>query len=370
MPEPTLNTWTIIFLLAAVQGIFLAIAILSQQSKIKKANVFLGTLVLLFSLMLLDYFTFWSNYRLYFPRVFGFSFGFPFFFGPVLFLYIKVLNSKELNFKKEIFHFIPGLIFYLNRMIFFVLPDSVKLEPFALTEPQSLVNFLLMPSLKIVHMLIYSGLIISFIQRTRRGESSRFYWWQQFISGLFILFIISTSSYYILVSTIDFKVEYDYMISLTMAFAIYAIGYLGYKHPEIIHGFKLGQVKYETSSLRADEIDGLLNDLKVLMEEKKHYRNSELKLSDVSEMVGLTTHKLSQLVNEHLNKTFPDFINSYRIEEAKRKLRDPNENETKILAILFDVGFNNKANFNNAFKKFTGMSPSDYKKLHQVEFVN
>jgi AraC-like DNA-binding protein len=66
------------------------------------------------------------------------------------------------------------------------------------------------------------------------------------------------------------------------------------------------------------------------------------------------------LINEEFLVNFYDFVNKYRVEEAKRLLLDNNRNY-KIIAIAYEVGFNSKATFNRVFKKFTGLTPSDFK---------
>jgi AraC-like DNA-binding protein len=66
-------------------------------------------------------------------------------------------------------------------------------------------------------------------------------------------------------------------------------------------------------------------------------------------------------LNERLKKSFYDFVNGYRVEEARRILRDPRRGDQKILTIAFDSGFASKAAFNRVFKRHTGMTPSEYK---------
>ena len=70
---------------------------------------------------------------------------------------------------------------------------------------------------------------------------------------------------------------------------------------------------------------------------------------------------LSQVINAHTGLNFYDFISQYRIEEAKKILSEPFTNKT-VLEVLYEVGFNSKSSFNTAFKKFTGVTPTHYKK--------
>ena len=76
----------------------------------------------------------------------------------------------------------------------------------------------------------------------------------------------------------------------------------------------------------------------------------------------MPAHALSQLINEELGQNFFDYINSFRIQEFERRLVDPRNAHVSILGIAMDVGFNSKSSFNTAFRKFKGMTPSEYRK--------
>ena len=70
---------------------------------------------------------------------------------------------------------------------------------------------------------------------------------------------------------------------------------------------------------------------------------------------------LSQIINERLNKNFFELVNAHRIKEAKKRLLDPDAEPLTILAIAFEVGFNSKSAFNAAFKKYTRMTPTQFR---------
>jgi AraC-like DNA-binding protein len=77
--------------------------------------------------------------------------------------------------------------------------------------------------------------------------------------------------------------------------------------------------------------------------------------------LSVSPHLLSQILNEKLNRNFSDFVNYYRIEEAKQILSSPRGDRLKVIAVAFEVGFNTKVAFYNAFKKYTKMTPSQYR---------
>lgn len=120
--------------------------------------------------------------------------------------------------------------------------------------------------------------------------------------------------------------------------------------------------KYKTSALLPETVEQVLPRLLQLMEKEKVYLKADLNLKTLAQRLNVHYNYLSQIINEQMRQGFNDFINGYRIEEAKRKLLDPAEDNKTILDIAYDTGFYSKSVFNTAFKKFTGMTPSEFKK--------
>ena len=98
------------------------------------------------------------------------------------------------------------------------------------------------------------------------------------------------------------------------------------------------------------------------MTEEKPYLDFELTLQKLAIQVDIPERELSLLINHHLNKHFFDFINEYRINDAKILLKDPTKKELTVLEILYEVGFNSKSSFYTAFKKATNQTPTEYRK--------
>lgn len=127
-------------------------------------------------------------------------------------------------------------------------------------------------------------------------------------------------------------------------------------------GRKKQTKKYKTSALDTGRAEEILPKLLALMEKEKIYLDADLTLKKLSERLMIHYNHLSQIINEKLKYSFNDFVNRYRIEEAKKKLADPKEGKKTVLEIAYDTGFYSKSVFNTAFKKFTGMTPSQFKK--------
>ena len=122
-------------------------------------------------------------------------------------------------------------------------------------------------------------------------------------------------------------------------------------------------VSEEKSSPEIDEDKNKqIESLKDFMVNNEPYLNSSLTIQNLAEQLNMPVKNLSALINLYMNKHFFDFINEYRIEKAKEILKDSSKKELTILEILYEVGFNSKSSFSTSFKKYTGTTPTDFRK--------
>ncbi len=121
-------------------------------------------------------------------------------------------------------------------------------------------------------------------------------------------------------------------------------------------------LKYSHSSLKKEEAQSINKRLLQLLAKEKPYLEADLSLQKLAIMINSKSHYLSQVINQNHQCSFHEFINKYRIEEAKRLLT---ETVLKIEAVAYDSGFNSISTFNASFKKETNSTPSKYRKSHQ-----
>ncbi|HLP60909.1 MAG TPA: helix-turn-helix domain-containing protein, partial [Candidatus Deferrimicrobium sp.] len=119
--------------------------------------------------------------------------------------------------------------------------------------------------------------------------------------------------------------------------------------------------KYKDSILEPATVEQCMKKLSYVMDIEKLYRDDKISLQTLSKKVQVTPHILSQVLNERIDKNFSDFVNSFRIEEAKKMLQEADE-DTSVLRVCYDVGFNSKSAFYRAFKKYTDKTPIQYQK--------
>ena len=102
------------------------------------------------------------------------------------------------------------------------------------------------------------------------------------------------------------------------------------------------------------------------MEQTHPWRNRDLTLADLAQLLSTTPHKLSEVLNSQLEQSFYDFVNGYRVRYVQRRIEDEDARNLKILALALDAGFASKSTFNDVFKKHTGRTPSAYRRSQAV----
>jgi AraC-like DNA-binding protein len=356
LDSPSLDTWTSGFLLAVAMGLFLFVVLMI--GRVKK-NYPIAYLVLAFSLILFQYVLYWTRYETVFPYLQLLPTFCYYLIGPLLYWYFLNLHHKEVHFNFAL-HFLPAFLMLIPNVVMI----ARYLEWTTMEIP--LLSLVTQPWLAAGHMVVYLGLIVLLISKNRSITSEYTkvrYRWSLFLAGGFLLFILAYASYFAFVGYAFFNSEWDYMISITMSVSIYAIGYFIFRQPDVFNGEFFAQLFLPNAS-RDDSLENrLLNELyfKVTncMEQQKPYTNNELRLVHLADQLGFSTHLLSKVINKKSGKNFNNFVNDYRLEEAERLLT--NTDILSIKSVYFDVGFNSKAAFYNAFRKKHNCTPSEYR---------
>lgn len=121
------------------------------------------------------------------------------------------------------------------------------------------------------------------------------------------------------------------------------------------------QVRGEKQVINDSRVGDIIAKVILVMDNEKLYQEPELTLQHLSARLQYPSHQVSQAINEGMNKSFYDLINGYRVDEAKRLLLDSKNRNYTILSIGFEAGFNSKTTFNTVFKKFTNLTPTEFR---------
>lgn len=372
------NIFSHIFLLAGIQGILLSILLFSRKVN-HSANILLGFSVLALSFDLFDAVYYLDSFFYKYPHLFGLTFAATFLYGPVFYLYLKLLTTGRKFNKKDLLHFLPFflVIFYIIPVLLLNSEQKVQFILQTLNNPP--LDIRIINYFKSIQGTVYSILVFVTIHNHNKKLKDSFSnmdrinlkWFRNLLAAMifvWLLFVVGS------IVNIFVNVEYESVIHLVFSIFIYSIGYTALKQPEIFiqpvddekeKKFPKAEVelneRYKKSGLTDEAAEELHNSLLELMNNQKPYLERELTLSKLAELLDVTQHNLSEVINTKLEQNFYDFVNKFRVEEFKRKLEEPESEKYSLLALAYDSGFNSKTSFNIIFKKQTGMTPSQFR---------
>lgn len=172
-----------------------------------------------------------------------------------------------------------------------------------------------------------------------------------YLGGFIITLNYILSFFKLKVSYISGPISFSILLYLNTLILLYR------KKPSEI--FESEPEKYASKKIDIQQANAKILQLEELMTHERVFINPELKLNDLAAMVELSGHQLSQLLNDNLGKSFNTYINGYRIKEACEMVLK--NNSFTLEAVGYEVGFNSKSAFFSAFKKFTGLTPKQFK---------
>jgi AraC-like DNA-binding protein len=155
------------------------------------------------------------------------------------------------------------------------------------------------------------------------------------------------------------------VINIMVFLLIVLIMFKGLNKPEIFITLSENRpVKYAGSNLKEADRLNIRNKLEQMIQKEKRYNDPDINIKDLADEMNVLPKHLSQVINEDFQQNFFDYINRFRIEEAKDLLINYPSSAINVLEILYKTGFNSKTSFNLAFKKNTGYTPTSYRRLH------
>ncbi len=361
MDTSELNRFVVILIYGSL--VLLSLLKLSNPLKVnRKANFWFGIFLFLWSSFWLDEILFLVTdstieiHSLLFVR-------FIQFFTPITF-YLSVLFYTNPVFKFKI----SDLKYTILPVIFLV---SLIFIEFGFYEFQYVII-----SLILFQALFYTGLSYFTIRKHQKKiqqfssntEDINLNWLEYIILILFIVNIV-----YVIYNLSYNPNSLNFFINSVFLLVIYFVGYNSLKQKEIypvekkqreelisIDNSETGEIKRKLIS--EEELLRIKVQLEKVMETQKPYLDSELNLIKLSELLSVSTHQLSYTINTGFQKNFFQYVNEYRIEYAKKLLKDSSKNKLSILGIAYESGFNSKTSFNTTFKKLTNQTPSEFKK--------
>ncbi|MDT7831481.1 helix-turn-helix domain-containing protein [Flavobacteriaceae bacterium S356] len=303
--------------------------------------------------------------------------------GPMIYIYVRSVTTSVFRFtRKDLRHFILAIALVIYRVSIYTYDtlqtgfDATQngVLKLALDEPIVLpiLNFLnfavMLLYLAFTFQLFYNyrNKIQQYFSNTYKLELN---WILSFLVVFTALFLYGTIQTLINEYVTELSYKQQWWLNLFMAIITIYVGIRGYftdttKLKRLNFTFtpnpiSIPQVEKD-KGVSQEEIDHV----RTYMEKEKPYLNPELNLSDLATALDMSRAQLSQVINNGFNKNFNDFVNSFRIDTFKEKLKEGKHKQLSLLGIAYDSGFNSKATFNRVFKKLTSTSPTEYLNSH------
>lgn len=348
-----------------VQGLFVAFLLNSRVVRRSRANVFLSVLLIALSFSIAH--TVFAGRVVTHLSVRVYSIGDPTFLliAPLIWFYVLELTGKRVRPGwRTLLHFLPFLLVIAFSLTF----GALKLAPFPNRghwRPNVVFWTMVLLQFSCYQFFIHKRWIRSreIMQHEVSNMEDVNISWVRFFMGVFLL--VNAFFLFSLFATIHLQGgEWLWRsVALTFSLSIFALGYKGILQKEIFdtrHQEEQEPPELKVSPTPKDE--SLIRQVTGFMEERKPYLDPELTLSMLARELNMSRSQLSQLINDGIGDNFYDFVNKYRVEEVKKLMADPKFSNYNVLGLALEAGFKSKSTFNLIFKRFTGLTPTEYRK--------
>lgn len=365
---------SIIIFYGALQGLILAFSINRIKDRNQQANRLLAFFILLISLVLFSRLVYEKGVTIWqtWPHLFLLPDLPMFLYGPIFYFYIKKLLLKPAKkYKYWWLHFIPfathlfilsyycleSRAVYLNRIIH----GNLWEVPYAAWASS-------------IHIALYLGWSYTIFRRYLEQVPAKLSHQPQ-LTYLKIFFLLASlcwltwlySNLADLFSHIPEILVFNYHLSwVALSFITFMLSYYAMGQQEVFK-VRLQNEKYAGSGLTHKQLEVLEQQLQEIMKTAKPFLNSTLTRQQLATQLGIHPKDLSRVINERFSMNFFDYINSHRIKEFQRIAGQKKYQHLNLLGMALEAGFNSKTTFNTSFKKFTGMTPSDYIRILNIE---
>lgn len=302
--------------------------------------------------------------------------------GPLLLLYVKSIFLPQKSILKENkIHFIIPVIFLfvftVPALIYMYSKGSVSIFNYIKTYEVYI-------PLIVIYSLIYCVVALQFLGKGEKVIKHNYSnldgvdlsWIRLFLIGAILVISIDILStvYELLFGELEWNTLY--ITSVGVVFLVIYMAYHGVLQSKVlISPFLLQKENFivepkndkNVFSLKYSESELMVLEKKLnaIMEQEKPFLDENLSLKSLAELLDVSDKKLSAILNQHLQVSFYDYVNGFKVANVIKKMKDSSYDNYTLLAIAFESGFNSKTSFNRIFKKVTNISPSQYKKQLQ-----
>jgi AraC-like DNA-binding protein len=360
----------IIIYAGILQGFFLAFVLHRAKGALRSPNSMLSALLIVLSCAIIHSVFIIPHMEHIIGNPIKIKEPFLLLIGPMLYFYTRRLFGLDtLISARHGLHLIPFLLFFVISLPFFLHSHTSPYMQFFTTHvtPIAIIVWILFVAQYGAYLWAIKHIIHNHIRKAREEfsnvEDSDPSWVRFFMMVFLVLLVFLMVVLFSIVHFGGFS-GFERTISLLFSVSIFALGYKGlFQKGLFLPPAETRETTQPEPARLASSVSGEDGSKRIIafVEENKPYLDPDLTLTELAGALGMGRNQLSEMINSELGTNFYDFINKYRVDEVKRLLRDISTQNMKIIAIAFEAGFPSKSSFNNIFKKYTGLTPSEYR---------
>ena len=325
-------------------SLFFILFILTEKKGNQYLNRLFSIVILFFTLRIATSVVFYFSETLadFIPNI-----GFAAFFciGPSIYIYFRnsFSDNQKLNYF-QLIHYLPALFLLIYSFIIEYSPCNLWWNVGC--------------SLNVIHFFVYwvlSGFLLYKFNKDNQNQTKQIPKQNWYLS-LYIFFGLIWLAYFL-----HYPIKLGHYINgaLVYSITIYFIMYQWFnlKRKNKLPHDKISVISTQLNQPKIAEID---KKIQKLIDSEKVYKSPDLTMPQLAKLLGIYPYQLSNFINNHYQKNFNDFINYFRIEEAKQMMIQDKDQKLTITHIAYEVGFNSISSFNYAFKKNEKQTPSAY----------
>lgn len=362
-----------ITIISGFNYLLLSIVLLFRKTPLKKDNLVLGILFLIMALYSIQLSMYNSalleNDYIFLGYYIPVDYILIALMGPAIYIYIRTLLNKPLKTRsfKVWLHTLPVIPPLIFLAYFVSLPKMERIDLLILNFEKGFWAINMLNVLFYLQMTVYLFVCYRIIRKQLSVSTKVSHGTIQIdISWLKTLMIIDLAIMCFSAPLCFYlgneKVS-NTIAQLAMDIQLIYIFFKSVWQTGVFPGEQIAEVKAKESMLKIadDVVDDYFKILMKYMEEKKPYLQEDCNIQSVSEQTNISVHHLSNIINKRFDKNFPEFINHYRVIEARKILDSQLSEKMTLEAIGYECGFGSKSSFNKAFKKITNFTPSEYR---------
>ena len=379
-----IGIFDVIIFLGVFQGLLLSWFFIKNSGSNRRANLYQGLLLVSLSLAIFEE---WLNNTGLIVRALyltNFSESLNFAFAPLFYFYIWTSLNPESK-RKTWIHFIPVFFWTLYMIFAFIQPDANKYDSYLQTkhpdweflpwddsisdDPLGIRRYV--NHLMLLQLISYFLMAVTTVVMKFRSSGESFFRTENIVlrvlrnSVIHILILITL----VVITKIIFGMRSDvggYIVASYVSFMIYATTWQILNRSDYFDSpgsfLFFPAMKYRKSSLSDDNKDLILKKIKREMEVGSYFTNNLASLAGLARQINESPHHVSQVINEKMNRNFFEMLAFYRVEHAKKLIRQDKQGKITVEELAELVGYNSKSSFNSAFKKYSAKTPSEYRK--------